>query len=467
MKKIFSVLVAVVSAVTLMAQSLPTACEAQVDFKFCFPTTGQDQKTICKDDYTNGQYVWNNATWLLSEISTYPATIQKEGHIDNVRGCDSTVTMNLTTIAAPQGAAGGNNAKLFSVSATKKVYFSQGNLQFRATADGSGTDLTRTCADGSQKYGEFRFAVNQYDFVGPGSTEQDQYSPKHAESNIFYEDPTSHNQVRCDRMNASATYPGWIDLFALASTGYVRSGSRINMTPYNLIAEHAYYNENYNYDNGDYILTFGWTKNENRYLNETYHDWGYYNPISNADNTPGLWRTLTQAEWTYLFDKRTDAHNKFGRATIYKDDGTTVVAIGMVLLPDEWNMPDGVNFATGYVSGSSSGDALSLFRDKVSWTTNTYTLSQWTKMEEAGAVFLPNSGAYYYKNRTSYAMGQQMFYFSSTLQCLSDNSKNMLNASILKFTVTNAANNISNPFPGVGSDQALYFGAVRLVCDKK
>lgn len=31
-------------------------------------------------------------------------------------------------------------------------------------------------------------------------------------------------------------------------------------------------------------------------------DWGVYNAISNGGNTPGLWRTLTSEEWTYLWN---------------------------------------------------------------------------------------------------------------------------------------------------------------------
>ncbi|MBO7055265.1 MAG: fibronectin type III domain-containing protein [Bacteroidales bacterium] len=60
----------------------------------------------------------------------------------------------------------------FSVSDTKKVYFSQGNLQYQASS------------------GTWRFAENQYDMIGN------------------------------DNSNISSTYSGWIDLFGWGTSGY-------------------------------------------------------------------------------------------------------------------------------------------------------------------------------------------------------------------------------------------------------
>lgn len=60
----------------------------------------------------------------------------------------------------------------FSVSATKQVYFSQGNLQYQAST------------------GSWRFAKNQYDIV------------------------------RSDNANISSSYTGWIDLFGWGTSGY-------------------------------------------------------------------------------------------------------------------------------------------------------------------------------------------------------------------------------------------------------
>ena len=70
---------------------------------------------------------------------------------------------------------------LFSVSATKQVHFSQGNLQYQASTN------------------TWRFAEHQYDYVG---TQTADYCG-------FY----GGNVSGSDNRNISSTYNGWIDLF--------------------------------------------------------------------------------------------------------------------------------------------------------------------------------------------------------------------------------------------------------------
>jgi len=77
-----------------------------------------------------------------------------------------TIHDTINPCAVPEGAISGK----FSVSDTKQVYFSQGNLQYQASTD------------------TWRFAENQYDYICEGNA------------------------------NLSATYDGWIDLFGW-STG--------------------------------------------------------------------------------------------------------------------------------------------------------------------------------------------------------------------------------------------------------
>ncbi len=71
---------------------------------------------------------------------------------------------------------------LFSVSPTKKVFFSRGNLQYQASTN------------------TWRFAEHQYDYVGTQTA--DQYG--------FY----GGNVSGSDNNNISSTYSGWIDLFS-------------------------------------------------------------------------------------------------------------------------------------------------------------------------------------------------------------------------------------------------------------
>lgn len=113
-------------------------------------------------------------------------------------------------------------------------------------------------------------------------------------------------------------------------------------------------------------------RNPNNSLTGSYAnaDWGVYNTkwqISNGGNAAGMWRTLTNGEWSYLINNATK-----GTAQV---NGVN----GMVLLPDNWTLPAGLTFTAG-----TSG-----------FTNNQYTAEQWATMEAAGAVFLPAGGYRY------------------------------------------------------------------------
>ena len=98
------------------------------------------------------------------------------------------------------------------------------------------------------------------------------------------------------------------------------------------------------------------------------------------------WRTLTNDEWTYLRNTRTNASALKGVARInLTEDGSKYVN-GLILLPDNWTAPEGVTFNSGF-AGSYSQQA---YADN-----QTFTLEEWSKLEQAGAVFLPASGCRY------------------------------------------------------------------------
>lgn len=114
-------------------------------------------------------------------------------------------------------------------------------------------------------------------------------------------------------------------------------------------------------------------------------DWGY-NAITNGGNVVNYgWRTPTATEGDYLF-----ANNTNGLATI---DGTHT---GIVILPNDWSLPDGCSFTAGYGGG---------------YTTDTYTIAQWRKMEANGAIFLPWTG---YRNGTNYNTSNYIDYWTAT-----------------------------------------------------
>ena len=86
------------------------------------------------------------------------------------------------------------------------------------------------------------------------------------------------------------------------------------------------------------------------------------------------WTVLSLDEWTYLLQTRPDADTKHGGAYV---DGIP----GWVILPDAWSTPEGI--------------APVVARFDVKYETdvpNNYTAEQLSKMEAAGAVFLPLSG---------------------------------------------------------------------------
>ena len=199
----------------------------------------------------------------------------------------------------------------FSVSATEKVHFSQGNLQYQAS--------TKT----------WRFAENQYDVIGNSNS------------------------------NISATYSGWIDLFGWG-TGNNPTNTSTNYSDYS-----------------------------------TFTDWGV-NAISNGGNEANTWRTLTNDEWNYLFNTRTNASSKYGVAEV---NGVN----GMILLPDDWTLPAGLTFTSG-VAGNYGSENYKMV--------NEYTAAQWLQMESAGAVFLPAAGDRYGTDVNS--VGDYGYYWSST-----------------------------------------------------
>lgn len=185
-----------------------------------------------------------------------------------------------------------NNETYFSVSETKKVTFSKGNLQYHPANN------------------KWRFAENQTDHIGDANS------------------------------NCSSTYNGWLDLFGW-STSATNFGVSIST------------------NNSDYSGSFV--------------DWGT-NQIGN--DAPNTWRTLTDEEWRYLLNTRTNASYLKAVAQV---DGVN----GLIFLPDNWVCPAGVTFKSGFHS-SNGVDYYAAYQ--------TFTADQWSKLEAAGAVFLPAAG---------------------------------------------------------------------------
>lgn len=187
-----------------------------------------------------------------------------------------------------------------------------------------------TAASGENVGGTWRFAAHQFEFIGT------------------------------DNEKASQTYDGWIDLFCWGTSGY-NHGADCYQPWGRSDAEgafHAYGENETNLCDGDGKA-----------------DWGY-NKISNGGNAENMWRTLTVDEADYLMESRLNAESLFGVGII----GGCIE--GMIFLPDDWTCPTGLEFKPGsYEFGKPIEH-------------NIYSYSEWSRMETAGAVFLPACGEF-------------------------------------------------------------------------
>ena len=231
----------------------------------------------------------------------------------------------------------------FSVGENMAVTFSTGNLQFNAM------NGERQCADGTTQTGTWRFAENQWDYIGD------------------------------DKKNISNSYNGWIDLFAWGTSGW-SSGAEEYM-PYATNENNSAY-----YPGGN--LIYGLT---DAYA---YADWGRYNRIG-AD-APGTWRLLTNEEWLYLLHKRKDAELLFALGTV---NGVN----GLILLPDNTHIPDSIGFTPSTTKNLEwYNGGFYYLRNGRCYFHNNYTAGQWRQLELLfGAVFLPDAG---YRDLTSSLM---------------------------------------------------------------
>ncbi|MBQ9144289.1 MAG: hypothetical protein IJX60_05010, partial [Paludibacteraceae bacterium] len=178
--------------------------------------------------------------------------------------------------------------------------------------------------------GLFSVSADKQVVFSPGNL---QYHPKNNEWR-FAENQTDY--IGDANSNIAADYDGWIDLFGWG-TGYAPTKSSTLHSDYS-----------------------------------TFVDWGTNQIGADAPNT---WRTLTSDEWVYLFDTRTDASSLYGIAQV---SGVN----GLVVLPDDWTVPAGISFKSGFHS-DYVGD-YSVYQS--------FTDEKWQTMEQAGAVFLPTAG---------------------------------------------------------------------------
>ena len=190
---------------------------------------------------------------------------------------------DIAPVFIPKGVLPG----LFSVSATKQVHFSQGNLQYQASTD------------------TWRFAEHQWDHVGTQTPDEDGYYGGTVEGS--------------DNRHISSTYNGWIDLFGWGTSGW--NNGAVCYQPWSTGFWERDYSNN--------VMTGAYVES----------DWAWHNAIINGGNTVHLWRTLTYNEWYYLFHERPNASSKYGTGSV---NGVG----GLIILPDDWTRPS-VEFNPG------------------------------------------------------------------------------------------------------------------------
>ncbi len=148
-------------------------------------------------------------------------------------------------------------------------------------------------------------------------------------------------------------------------------------------------NNNISVDYNGWIDMFGWgtgdcpTKTSTSYDNyQTFVDWGT-NKIGN--DTPNTWRTLSEDEWKYIFYGRTNAQSLFALGCVHGING-------VIILPDNWNTPEGIDFVASTAKGLYWDIWYYYNKSANNFQHNYYTFVEWLNMERAGAVFLPACG---------------------------------------------------------------------------
>lgn len=224
----------------------------------------------------------------------------------------------------------GSTNGVFSVSDTKTIRFSKGNLQYQGSSN------------------TWRFAECQFDAVAGKSNNHVGENG----GNVYV------NNMLCDNINVSSSYSGWIDLFAWGTSGKMVANGDSTYT--------AYLPYSISGDASDYYY--------GKSLAGTVADWGV--------NMGSQWRTLTTEEWDYLYQGRAGAADKIAYATIttkknVNGSDVSIEVPGIVLLPDNW---------------VGNPAKCKPFSASLSFSANQYTEEQWYAMQATGAVFLPASG---------------------------------------------------------------------------
>lgn len=236
----------------------------------------------------------------------------------------------------------------FTVSSSgNKVRFSQGNLTYNISTE------------------EWNFLENQYSTV---ETSNQNVGTNYASQNI-------------------------ISLFGWGTSGW--NNGNTYYRPYDTERSDGF---SYGYgptDGSSYLFNLTGT-----YANS---DWGS-NAIKNGENTSGLWHTLSSGDYgemRYLLYARTVVSNTLESTARFTMATIGGVYKGVIIFPDVYTHPTGVDFVAGTYNNKSDYTA-------------TVSVAGWKKMEAAGAVFLPAAG--YRALNNVFDVGVSCEYWSTTTE---------------------------------------------------
>ena len=222
-----------------------------------------------------------------------------------------------------------------------------GKINTFTTLDGTGTPEGEKHPN--TNYVAQPFSVGDYRqvYFSPGNL---QYRPN-ATTWRFAHQQTHY--IGSANRNTALTYDSWIDLFGWST----KEG-------------HSYFGVS--------------TDMADNYYQGNFQDWGCKRIGTDESNT---WRTLTLDEWRYLLKGRKNNSKLKACALVMGVNG-------LILLPDNWQCPEGVIFKPGFYESEDKagyGAHLNIYEE------------QWQLMEHAGAIFLPAAGYRIGRDVSSYA----------------------------------------------------------------
>lgn len=280
-----------------------------------------------------------------------------------------------------------------------QVKFSKGNLQYLGNEDGTGT---------------WRFATNQYDFIGYADNSLDAPTRGNVADVSNYAflnygsgyDETLENPSQTEQTGIANDKKSARDLFGWGCTGFVdtrdnNSGNQKHFMPYSTY-------DKVNTDNQHLQCFYGpdyAAKPRNSLSVEHKSDWGCIETLPGNSAVKKIWKTMSSDEWGWLMGPSkkdavagTDCRKS---STLECKNGVKVenarfafVKVndvnGVFIFPDNFSWPDDVDkrIIRTHVNYTSSTPSTGNI-----WTAvASFDVVEFGKLEKAGVVFLPASG---------------------------------------------------------------------------